>query len=104
MDHVKEFDTSCLVNSLKIDLNGTDDINFCIPEKNFTFSYSKGRFQTLNYFSISGIQLQNTQHVVDIVGTSIDTLDLSMNYIGSIKAQTFEIFDNSKYLYLRQTI
>ncbi|XP_055305908.1 uncharacterized protein LOC129570360 [Sitodiplosis mosellana] len=102
VDFVEEIDTSCIGNSVKIDSNDKDEIVFTVANGTFKLC-SKVRFKQISYFNISGNQLQNTQKLIDMLGAPIETLDLSLNFIGPIKAQTFERFNNLKYLNLSQT-
>lgn len=99
----KEIDTSCLKGPLQIDLEKENEVIFRVPRENFTFSYSKKEFKKVTKFQIPGNHLQNTQQVIELLGSSVETLDLSSNFVGRINARNFERFDNLKYLNLSQT-
>lgn len=62
-----------------------------------------GKFTNLRYFNCSGNGLQNTAEIIDLLGKSIETLDVSANHVGKINAHTFKPFVNLKYLNLSQT-
>lgn len=62
-----------------------------------------GNFANIRHFNCSGNGLQNTSDVIDMLGSSIESLDLSSNNIGEIDAHTFKRFTNLKYLNLSDT-
>ncbi|XP_031616878.1 leucine-rich repeat transmembrane neuronal protein 2-like, partial [Contarinia nasturtii] len=101
--NVDELSTSCFKNSVEFNLDQRDEIIVRVPQKSFEFPIGKEKFQKLTFLNISENQLKNAPKVIDFVGTSIKTLDLSSNFIGPIIAETFERFENLVYLNLSHT-
>lgn len=101
--NVRGIDTSCIGPSLQIDFNATDEITFRIPENGSRLAYGKHQFQLLTYLKVSNNRLQNTHELIQHLGTSVETLDLSSNFIGRLNASLFERFTELKYLNLSDT-
>ncbi|XP_031634397.1 uncharacterized protein LOC116347806, partial [Contarinia nasturtii] len=101
--NVTEFSTSCFKNSVEFDLDQRDELIVRMPQKSFEFPIGKEKFQKLTFLNISENQLKNAPKIIDFVGASIKTLDLSSNFIGPIIAETFERFENLVYLNLSHT-
>lgn len=101
--YVVEIDTSCIGNSLKIELNSKDEIVFTVTNRKLQLTCTKERFKYLVYLNISGNQLQNVPQIIEWLGVPIKTMDLSSNVVGKLFSQTFARFDNLKYLNLSET-
>lgn len=101
-EHLKELDTSCLEQKLDIDCQSADhDVVFRVAENELKFS--KNDIEGLIYLNISGNCLQNVPEVIELLGSSIETLDLSSNFVGNLSENSFNKFDNLKHLNLRNT-
>ncbi|XP_055309096.1 chaoptin-like, partial [Sitodiplosis mosellana] len=99
-DHIKEIDTSCMGNSIQINFNNNDEIVFHLPQINSKLRCTKDNFQSMTFLNISGNQLQNASHVIALLGSAIETLDVSSNFIGTPNTQAFKRFTHLKYLNL----
>ncbi|XP_055302462.1 toll-like receptor 3 [Sitodiplosis mosellana] len=99
--NVKEIDKSCLKNSIKIELNSNND--FVFRRNNSELAFAKQYIENLQIFNIAGNQLQNTPKIIELLGTSIETLDVSSNFIGKLSTETLKKFENLLYLNLSQT-
>lgn len=97
-----EIDLSCMKNSLEIDLDDKNGVIFR-RDDNLGFRCSKETLQRLKYLNISGLHLQNTPKLLEFLGSSLQTLDVSSNFIGQINVQTFEKLTNLQVLQLSQT-
>lgn len=102
-DNVAEIDTSCIGNSLKVDILNKNEIIFTVKTRSFKLNCNKERFNQFAYFNISGNQLQNGAQIIEWLGDSVKTLDLSTNFIGRLNVHTFEKFTNLQNLNLSQT-
>lgn len=102
-EQLEEIDTSCFGKSLEIELNSDVEIVLHVREKQFELRCSKENVKKLNYFNITGNHLQNTQNVIAFFDSSIETLDVSLNFIGQLNAQTFKKLNNLKQLNLSHT-
>lgn len=100
-ENVIGLETNCMGNSLEIKLDYKDDVIFRLPRNNSEFRYSKNDFQRLLHLNVSGNQLQNVRQLLDSLPSSIESLDLSENFIGKLDSHTFERFNSLKYLHLR---
>lgn len=101
LESVEEINTICLGNSLEINFNEKDQIIF--HGNGTRFNCSRHHFQQLKSLKIAGNHLENTHQVIEAVGSSIETLDLSRNFIGPLEPSTFEKFDHLLYLNLSST-
>lgn len=100
-DDVIEINTSCLENSIKIDLNNENKIIF--HGNGLKLNCTKVDFKQLKSIKLSGNQLENTNEIIEALGTSVEKMDVSRNFIGALKVETFEKFDNLQYLNLSST-
>ncbi|XP_031618700.1 chaoptin-like [Contarinia nasturtii] len=101
--HVEEIDTSCLGKLLTIELTDDDMVIFHIPGDKLKLICAKNRFKYLKYLNISGNQLQNGPQLMEWLGDSIETLDMSSNFVGKLSARTFERFNKLRYLNVSNT-
>lgn len=101
-DVVEELDVSCLKGSLEIELQD-DAIHFRSLNSSIEMHFAKQDLQNLRSLDISGIGLQNTGNLIEFLGSSIEKLNLSANFVGKLNATSFERFDNLQYLNLSQT-
>lgn len=89
-DHLKEFDTSCLKASLKIEFQKKKNVIFSTSESSSTLIFPKNSFKNLTYFNISGNHLNSTSKLIELLGSSVEILDLSSNILGKSNGITFE--------------
>lgn len=99
-DDVEELDTSCLKDSLQVDLNRTDQIIFRTTTKHLELQCNKMNIQNLNYLNISGNKLQNAEQLIDLLGSSIKVLDISLNFIDNLNVNTLQRWTNLQTLNL----
>lgn len=102
-DNVKELDLGCLKDSLQIDLSTADEISFSTESGRFGWRCSRKLFQNLRLFNISSSHFQDVSKIIDLLGSSLETLDLSSNFLGKLNANSFTKFDNLRYLNLSRT-
>ncbi|XP_031635553.1 protein artichoke-like [Contarinia nasturtii] len=100
---VVELDTSCLNNSLDIDLRREKTIVFRMKKGGAELHCTETDLQHLRYVNISGNQLQNTAKFLEKLGSSVEKLDLSSNYIGKLTQHLLEKFNNLQHLVLCHT-
>lgn len=102
-DSVKEIDTSCFNNSIKIDVSDKNDVIFCVTQRDGELRFSKENFKKLTDLNIAGNHLENVTEILQYLGPSIQTLDLASNSLGNLTNQTFNGFVNLRYLSLSHT-
>lgn len=103
--YISEIDKSCSKNVVDIELNSGNDIIFRIT-RNYTDSElvcSKESIKNLRYLNISGNQLQNTAQIIGLLGSSIEKLDISSNFVGKLDAETLKNLNNLMYLNISHT-
>lgn len=71
----------------------------CFENKTFIKSY----FEHLRHFNISGSQSNDTIEMIQLLGEPLESLDVSVNFVGVIRNSTFLAFINLQYLNLSQT-
>lgn len=103
-ENAREMDTSHFGRALEWQIDSDSGVSL-----KSTKSMSKmecmtgGKFTNLRHFNCSGNGLQNAAEIIELLGKSIETLDVSANHVGKLTAQTFKPFVNLKYLNLSQT-
>lgn len=109
-ENVKEIDSSCLGNTLEIDVDQVgshhlpgEEIIFRVSKSTSTLRCTKNTIQNLTRLNLSGNHLQNTAQILNLLGPSIESMDLSSNFVGRLTAQTFERFENLLHLNLSRT-
>lgn len=106
-NHLIEFDSSCLANHLTIaalKVTPTErEIEFRVTGTDAQFRCNKNSFKGLTRFSIAGNGLNDTLEVIELLGPTIELLDLSSNFVGNISPLIFNKFTNLKHLNLRNT-
>lgn len=100
---VQELDTSCMANSVRIDVDGHDEIIFRAIGSNTELSCAKKQFRTLKSIRLSRNYLQNTPKIIEELGSTIQNLDISSNFVGKLNATTFEKLNHLHYLNLSNT-
>lgn len=98
---VKEIDTSCSKDFIEIELN--NDMDLIFRRNNSKIVCAKEYLKNLRYLNIAGNQLQNTCKIIELLGASIETLDVSSNFIGKLSTETLNKFNNLLYLNLSHT-
>lgn len=96
--NVKEIDKSCSGNLVKIDVNSKNDIVF--RRDSLELTCAKEAVKNWRYLNISGNQLHNTAKIIELLGTSIETLDVSFNFVGKLNVETLKNLNNLQYLNL----
>lgn len=109
-ENVNEIDSSCLGNTLKIDLDQVgphhlpgEEIIFRVSKSTSSLRCTKNIIQNLTRLNLSGNQLQNTAQILNLLGPSVKILDIGNNFVGKLTAQTFERFENLLHLNLSRT-
>lgn len=98
-------DTSSIGDSLIINIdNFMDKIVLKLKDWYSVMHCStKNHWSNLRFLNISGNQLENVANFIEMLQSSVETLDLSLNPIRQLNAHTMEKFMNLKYLNLRNT-
>lgn len=103
-ENAQQMDTSRFGRSFEWQINSNSGIVLkSLKSMSHMECWMGGTFTNLRHFNCSGNQLQNTGDVIKVLGSSIETLDLSANLVGKINAHTFERFTNLKQLNLSGT-
>lgn len=102
-ENVRELDTSCMRDSLEIAIDTNGTINFHQQHIDSKLNYPLKHLQYLTFLNVSGNQLKNTPQLINYLGSSLETLDLSSNFVGKINSTTFKKFNNLQYLNLSNT-
>lgn len=63
----------------------------------------KSVFKDLRHFNISGSHLNDTVELIEMLGEPLESLDVSLNFVGVIKNGTFSAFVNLQHLNLSRT-
>lgn len=103
LDNVLRLDTSSLGSSVEAEIGSGDAVIFRLPKSNSTVLHSTKSFENLIYLNISGNELKNTAKVIDLLGSSIETLDASSNFMEKLSVQTFAKFTDLRWLNLKNT-
>ncbi|XP_055307138.1 chaoptin-like, partial [Sitodiplosis mosellana] len=103
LNHISRLDVSSLGGSVQVDLVNENEVLFRLTESNSKLIIIKESFESLNYLNISGNHIENTAQIVDLLGSSIETLDVSSNFMEKLNVQTFEKFINLKSLNVKST-
>lgn len=112
-DKVTEIDTSCLGTALRIEFSQNHEIFFRVPYRGNGLKCIGNVFQHLTYLNVSGNHLENATKIVELLGDSIEVLDLASNFMGnsclkemsrcSVNGGIFQRFINLKVLNLSRT-
>ena len=100
-EHLTHFDLSC-VNPVEWTTNEREIIFMNAKTKN-ELRYLKTNFKNLENLSIRGNRLPNPFGIVNMLGESIENLDLSGNHLGEISRTAFRGLDKLKWLNLKET-
>lgn len=103
--YIRDIDKSCSKNVVDIELNSENDVIFRIFRNNSASELvcSKENVNNLRNLNISGNQLQNTAQIIDLLGSSIEKLDISSNFVGKLDTETLKKLNNLMYLNLSHT-
>lgn len=93
-DDVKPFES--LKNLIHLDISYNDLANT-------DFSVPSTAFKNLTSLSATHCNITNASRVIDLLGSTIQYLDLSGNYVGQLNAAKFESFTRLQRLNLRAT-
>ncbi|XP_055302598.1 protein artichoke-like [Sitodiplosis mosellana] len=102
-DAVQELDTSCLRNSLRIDVDGQNEISFRVIGSNADLNCTKKHFRALKSIRLSGNHLRNTPQVIEELGSTIESLDISSNFVGELNGTVFGKLKQLHHLNLSST-
>lgn len=97
LDNINELDLSCAGSSF---IESDAEIVIRLPGVENELKCSKLQLNQVRRFSIAGHQLQNVKKVLALLGTALENLDLSSNYLGTVDSNTFRVFENLKHLKL----
>lgn len=103
LENVEKIDISCLGDSVEIDLSGKDEAVFGIPRSNSELRCPIEKLKNLTFLNISGNRMKNISNMLELLGPSIKSLDVSLNFIGKLNSKTFKKFNNLQYLNLSHT-
>ncbi|XP_055296756.1 uncharacterized protein LOC129565670 [Sitodiplosis mosellana] len=97
-------DASCVNDTnLIITISPIDSISLHKSENNIVWTFSRESFERLRLLNVSGSEIENISILIEEASIHLETLDLSYQFVGELKASTFQRFINLKHLYLRQT-
>lgn len=102
LQNVTELDTSCVNGLLQIEMTNASII-FRSNQSHSQLIYPIEYVQHLKFLNLSSNHLNNTQQLIQHLGSSVETLDLSSNFVGSLNSNTFRKLINLRYLYLSNT-
>ena len=112
-DKVTAIDTSCLGMALRINVGHANIISFGVSYRVDGLECTGKVFQNLTHFNASGNHLENTPKIIELLGSTINTLDLASNFIGnvclkevngcSVDQRLFQRFVDLQVLNLSQT-
>lgn len=103
LNDIRRIDTSCLSDSVEIDVNSPNDVVFRMANSSSELRCTKERFKNFTLLNISGNRMRNTSEILELLGPSIENVDLASNFIGKLDSQTFKKFNNLQYLNLSHT-
>lgn len=99
-DGVEELDTSCLENSLEVDLSQQNQVVLRMEINHLELQCAKKTFQSLKYLNISRNELENAKELIDLLGSSIEILDFSSNFIDKLNDSSLKRWTNLRILKL----
>lgn len=101
--NIRGIDASCSKNVVEIELNRENDVVFRTPTNENGLILTKNYINNLRYFNITGNYFQNTSKIIELLGTSIEILDLSSNFVGKLNPETLKNLSNLQELNLSHT-
>lgn len=94
---IENIDLNCLTDSFQID---AENENTTASHVNVTESIVGSLFKNRSFIKLSGNKFQSFMKTIALLVPSIESLDLSSNFVGQINTTTFERFNNLQYLNL----
>lgn len=101
-EHLEEIDSSCVENVVEMN-SDSEKVVFHASNNGSQLLCDKEHLKHLRYLNISCNHMQNTTKLIKLLGPSIETLDLSSNFIGKLESLTFIKLSNLQYLNLSHT-
>lgn len=103
-ENILEIYTNCFKSQVKIRIEvENNEIIFSFSQDSSDLQCTRVDFQKLKYLNISSNQLRNTHQIIEMLGSSIEILDISSNFLGKLNAKTFENLMNLQLLNLSNT-
>lgn len=103
LNNVTKIDTSCLTDSVQLDLENKSQVIFRVAKSNSELHCSREHFKNLNQLNIAGNKLNNTVQVIELLGSSLESLNISSNSIGKLTSKTFKMLNNLLHLNLSRS-
>lgn len=97
-------DSSCINDKiLTIKILPIDSFWLRSSGSKIIWTFNRQNFEKLRVLNVSGSKIENISGIIQQASMRLETLDLSYQFVGEIKASTFQRFINLKHLYLKQT-
>ena len=101
---MKDLDASCINDTnLTITISSIDSMSIHKSDNDIVWTFSRENFERLRHLNVSGSKIENISIIIEEASKYLETLDLSYQFVGKLKVDTFQRFINLKRLYLRQT-
>lgn len=99
---------SCFIEDKRIHSNvvilSNDSVSkLRIEDKHFDWILSKNDFNQIRHLNLSGSKMENISSMLEEVSTQLETLDLSIIFVGKLETSTFYNFGNLKRLFLSRS-
>lgn len=113
-DNVEEFDISNMNNVFEFGFSDSQNDQYHAlafgkgvqTPTSFSYRtkyYMKAVFDNVKVFNASGSAVNDVEKIINIMGPSLEVLDVSSNFIGQLDARVFNRFTKLKYLNLSST-
>lgn len=99
----KSINTNCPSDPLEIELCANNDVIFRRSNESEVLLYEKELFKNLTHLNFSGRRIQQTQKICGLLGTGVEFLDISSNFVGKLNENTFKHLVNLQHLNLSHT-
>lgn len=103
MESIEELDVSCTESSLNLTSNDDGQFVGRLSITTNEFHLSKEHLKELRHLNIAGKELKNVTKTLSLLSSELESLDLSSNHLGQIKANMFGNFTNLRHLKLSNT-
>lgn len=100
---IDELDLSCDRCLVYFDWNNANEVIFRLPNVENDLRFGKADFKQLNYFNVNGNRFENISEILNLLGSTLRTLDLSGNHLGDLDSRAFQQFTNLEVLKLSDT-
>lgn len=109
-DNIEEFDISHMKGVYEFGFTDAPiDYGLTIQKRDptgahvITTIYERSDFEKIKYFNVSATGLQNVSKLIELLGSSIQVLDVSSNFIGELNESVFDKLNQLHYLNLSNT-